>query len=294
MGKRNVLIPEKLVLELYESFTARAAGSLTEAVCFCMNEHFKFIHDERIVLEDVNKIRIAKLGSIVDGIITESVIHNSIGSGRKIDAEIQHNASKKLIKALIIGCFGANWREEYLKFYDEKGRLNLTQKEDMLRQNDFNDSPPEEPPSSNLIENERKTFARRIYIELTTRKAAISIDEGKDVIEEIYNSWYQLFCSIRKELKTLAISDSSQKNDSDRITTQANVILNEILRPHLTEHHARFRDWIEKSKMDPKFKKLNPQELQKQYPDYKQLFNSMKSTNERLAESARTLFNLAY
>jgi len=294
MGKRNVLIPEELVTDLYEDFTTRDSRSITEAVCYCMNEHFRIIHHEKIVLNEVSKIRIDHLGSILNGIITESVIQNAIGSGRKSTGEIQHSASKKLIKALMIGCYGEHWQKPYLKFYDQKGRLNLKQKKDILRQYNHTNSTLEKPLNLNSIENDYRTFARKIYIELTTRKAAIPIDEEKDVIEEIYNSWYQLFCSIRQELKTLMISNSSRESDSDTITIQANVILNEILRPHLTEHHARFRDWMEKSKMDSKYKKLTPQELQRQYPDYKQLFNSMKSTNDRLAESARTLFELAY
>ena len=45
--------------------------------------------------------------------------------------------------------------------------------------------------------NDNLYIANRIYIELTTRKAAIPIDENNDVIEEVYNSWYKLFGIIR-------------------------------------------------------------------------------------------------
>jgi hypothetical protein len=45
-------------------------------------------------------------------------------------------------------------------------------------------------------------IAHKIYIELITRKAAIEIEEGKDVIVEVYNSWYSLFQITREELKS--------------------------------------------------------------------------------------------
>lgn len=46
-------------------------------------------------------------------------------------------------------------------------------------------------------------IANRIHIELTTRKAAILINENDDSIEEIYDSWYKLFNIIRDEIKTV-------------------------------------------------------------------------------------------
>jgi hypothetical protein len=45
--------------------------------------------------------------------------------------------------------------------------------------------------------------AHRIYIELVTRKAAIPIDVDKDVLVEVYNSWYSMFKTIREEIKNL-------------------------------------------------------------------------------------------
>jgi hypothetical protein len=45
--------------------------------------------------------------------------------------------------------------------------------------------------------HENLYIANRIHIELTTRKAAILIDENNDSIEEIYDSWYKLFNIVR-------------------------------------------------------------------------------------------------
>ena len=113
--------------------------------------------------------------------------------------------------------------------------------------------------------SENLFVANRIYIELTTRKAAIPIDEENDVIEEIYNSWYNLFQIIRDEIKTLPgeyLKDHDPTNALIGLTTK---ILNEGLRPHLTLYQARFRKWYEIEKVKPENENLSPQEIQKKY-----------------------------
>ena len=129
---------------------------------------------------------------------------------------------------------------------------------------------------------EIKMFAKRLYIELTTRKAAIPIDEENDVIEEIYNSWYKLFCVIREEIKKFSVYCFVKQNDPVEIIDLSRKILNEVLRPHLTFHQAKFRRWLENAKQNAKYKSITPQELQKKYPDYQALKNSMKNVNEEL------------
>lgn len=126
---------------------------------------------------------------------------------------------------------------------------------------------------------ELKAFAARIYIELTTRKAAIPIDEENDVIVEIYDSWYKLFCIIREELKTLPMSFFKDNSNEESIVSLSQKLLNDVLRPHLTEHQAKFRAWFENAKRNPRNKSLSPQELQKKYPDYKDLSISLCTTN---------------
>lgn len=137
--------------------------------------------------------------------------------------------------------------------------------------------------SSSNEKNEEKIrmFANSLYIELTTRKASIPIDEDTDVIEEIYNSWYKLFCVIRDELKTVPIH-YSKDNNQETVISLAMKILNEVLRPHLTEHQAKYRNWLEKAKQNPKYKNMYPQELQRNYPDYNALMKSLKETNKML------------
>lgn len=140
------------------------------------------------------------------------------------------------------------------------------------------------------IEREIKIFAKRIYIELSTRKAGIPINEEKDVIEDIYNSWYKLFCIIRDELKALpAVCLKDRKIPGSAVYISFD-ILDNILRIHLTEYNAIYRSWLEKAKQNPSYKNLTPQELQKKYPDYNALIKSLKETNKRLINSAERLF----
>jgi len=139
--------------------------------------------------------------------------------------------------------------------------------------------------------SEIKMFAKRIYIELITRKVAIPIDEDSDVVEEIYNSWYRLFCIIRDELKTLPVDYLNDIENPESVVGLTMKILNEALRPHLTEYQAKYRDWLDTAKRNPKNKDITPQELQKKYPNYEALMESMKQVNKSLINTAKDFYD---
>lgn len=135
---------------------------------------------------------------------------------------------------------------------------------------------------------EIKQFAKRIYIELITRKAAMPIDFEKDVIEEIYNSWYSLYKNIRVELGSLP-ARNFQENSQKSPLGIAMEILRNILGPHLTEYQAKFRDWLAKAKKDSAFINLTPQEIQKKYPEYLTLTKSLYEVNCQLLDVSKKL-----
>ena len=135
-------------------------------------------------------------------------------------------------------------------------------------------------------------IANRIHIELTTRKAAILIDENNDSIEEIYDSWYKLFNIIRDEIKTVPGKYLKDHDPTKALIGLTRKILNKGLRPHLTEHQAKFRKWLENAKEEEINKRLSPQELQKKYPDFDNLVTSMKDVNLILANYANELDKL--
>jgi hypothetical protein len=135
-------------------------------------------------------------------------------------------------------------------------------------------------------------IANRIHIELTTRKAAILIDENNDSIEEIYDSWYKLFNIIRDEIKTVPGKYLKDHDPTKALIGLTRKILNDGLRPHLTEHHAKFRKWLLNAKEEAANKRLTPQELQRMYPDFENLVTSMKEVNLILANYANELDKL--
>jgi hypothetical protein len=135
-------------------------------------------------------------------------------------------------------------------------------------------------------------IANRIHIELTTRKAAILIDENNDSIEEIYNSWYDLFKIIREEIKSVPGKYLKDHDPTKALIGLTRRILNDGLRPHLTEHQAKFRKWLEVAKSEEVNKRLSPQDLQKSYPDFDNLVASMKEVNLILADYANELDKL--
>lgn len=135
-------------------------------------------------------------------------------------------------------------------------------------------------------------IANRIHIELTTRKAALLIDENNDNIEDIYDSWYKLFNIIRDEIKTVPGKYLKDHDPTKALLGLTRKILNDGLRPHLTEHQAKFRKWLENAKEEEINKRLSPQELQKKYPDFENLVTSMKDVNLILANYANELDKL--
>ena len=146
-----------------------------------------------------------------------------------------------------------------------------------------------------IIERNFKNIeiAYKIYIELITRKAAIKIEKEKDVIIEIYDSWYELFKIIRKELKSFSGELIYENEKSGELITLIIDVLNLGLRPHLTEYQAKFRKWYLNKLLEEEEKEIKerraPQEIQKEYPDYDKLINSLLSVNELLIEYSQNL-----
>lgn len=130
-------------------------------------------------------------------------------------------------------------------------------------------------------------IAHKIYIELITRKAAIEIEDGKDVIVEIYNSWYSLFKITRDELKSFNGKLLKDNNTSQELVFLLTDVLNKGLRPHLTEYQARFRKWY--SEQLDKNSEESPQKIQTNFEEYEELMSSMKNVNRTLIEYSEQL-----
>lgn len=134
-------------------------------------------------------------------------------------------------------------------------------------------------------------IAHRIYIELITRKAAMPIDNENDVIKEIYDSWYSLFQITRNEIKNISEESLQNYGATEELIKMATDILNKGLRPHLTQHQAKFRKWYDEELEYPNSKGKSPQEIQRNYPEYCELIESMVGVNKLLIEYAKQLNN---
>lgn len=136
-------------------------------------------------------------------------------------------------------------------------------------------------------------LAHKIYTELITRKGALIINPNEDVITEIYDSWYALFKITREELKLLS-GESILDNDSKELVEMVTKILNNGLRPHLTNYQARFRKWYGEQLEDPSNKGKSPQQIQKGFPEYNELVRSMQDVNCLLIEYCKQLRKFIY
>lgn len=132
-------------------------------------------------------------------------------------------------------------------------------------------------------------IAWKLYVQLTTRKAAIPIDPDHDIITEVYDSWYELFKSTREYLLELSTKDLEGNENAQQIVKLSLDVLNKGLRPHLTEWQGKYRRWYEKALDNPDYENLSPQEIQKQYPDYDQLIKSIQEVNTNLIQYADEL-----
>lgn len=124
-----------------------------------------------------------------------------------------------------------------------------------------------------------RQIAYSIWVELSTRKIGLPIDLDHDVVSEVYDSWYNFFGVTRELIKT--IPASKVRNDSTgKIIKLSIEILNEGLRPHLTQWQARYRRWYEHKTKD-NFE-MSLQDIQKDFPDYDALSSDLLTVNNRL------------
>ena len=135
-------------------------------------------------------------------------------------------------------------------------------------------------------------IANRIYIELVTRKAALPIEEDKDVIAEVYDSWHNLFGIIREEVKNVPGHYLRSHVSTKALIGLTTKILNEGLRPHLTEYQAKFIKWYKEELEKDSSKNLSPQAIQQKYDKYSELITDMKNVNQILINYSNELKKL--
>lgn len=120
------------------------------------------------------------------------------------------------------------------------------------------------------------------WVELSTRKIGIPIDESNDVIVEVYNSWYEFFGSSRELIKSIPVSKVRSNQSTREIVRISIQILNKDIRPHLTKWQAKYRRWWDEELKKPENTNLSPQEIQGKFPEFAELISEIKTVNFRL------------
>lgn len=135
-------------------------------------------------------------------------------------------------------------------------------------------------------------IAYKIWVELSTRKIGIKIDPEKDVIDEVYNSWYQFFRVTRELIKDIPASKIKREATKEIITLSVD-ILNKAMRPHLTQWQAIFRKWYNQE-LKKGHDNLSPQQIQGKFPKYEELIVDLLKVNGYLIKYCESMENLAF
>jgi hypothetical protein len=133
--------------------------------------------------------------------------------------------------------------------------------------------------------------AHKAWVELVTRKAALPFEEDHDLISEVYNSWYALFQEVRNLTKTIPAEMVRGSKDTHELVRLLVDALNKGLRPHLTRWQARFRHWYDEAPKKSPAK--SPQEIQRDYPHYRELVDDLIKVNKQLVEYAGIIRQIA-
>ena len=139
------------------------------------------------------------------------------------------------------------------------------------------------------LSNKELDIAWKIYVQLATRKAALEIDENEDSIEDIYNSWYELFTTTREYLTEMPAVELRGNANAQKIVNLAIDVLNKGLRPHLTKWQKKYKKWYNQTSNTHEYKDKDPQDIQRHFPEFDDLVKDMKSVNHGLMKYAEEL-----
>jgi hypothetical protein len=134
-------------------------------------------------------------------------------------------------------------------------------------------------------------IAYKIWVELSTRKIGIPIDTANDVISEIYDSWFNFFSVTRELIKDVPVQKFRRK-DTEQIVRLSIEVLNQGIRPHLTQWQARFRRWYENQLKQDANADVHPQDIQKKFPQFPELERDLLVVNQRLINYRQMMYEI--
>lgn len=121
-----------------------------------------------------------------------------------------------------------------------------------------------------------------LWVEMTTRKIGLPIDLERDLVLEVYDSWYAFFKSARDLAKAIPLHEDPTSPDLRQLVALSHAILNQGLRPHLERWQAKFRHWQRNGGDRSQASGLAPQEAQMLFPEWDALCEDLLASNRRL------------
>ena len=135
-------------------------------------------------------------------------------------------------------------------------------------------------------------LAHQAWIEIVTRKAGLPFDDEHDVIEEVFNSWYELFRQLRELSKDVPPPSLRTKHARALIKTLVDA-MNLGLRPVLTRWQARYRAWLAAERKALSGEWEEPQVTQRRYPHYEEMLADIRKVSGELQAFAVALDRIA-
>lgn len=135
-----------------------------------------------------------------------------------------------------------------------------------------------------------RIVAWKLYIQLSTRKAALPFDEKFDVISEVYDSLSTVFGVTRELLLELPPHEFERETGIAVLLLR---VMNDGLRPHLTQWQAEFRRWWEDALKSQANQGKSPQEVQRQFVRYAELVSHLIQANTELSKLSDELLAIA-
>lgn len=207
---------------------------------------------------------------------TSFVAENPVNAGRLMELTIGENLAVNFfvngwitIAALVILLVVVVWQvlqyRGYFKSFEiDQAEIGIGQLKFKLAPNDTD-----------------RQIAYKIWVELSTRKIGLAIDLEFDVVEEVYDSWHTFFGITRELIKDVPVR-KFRRPATEKIVGMSIEVLNEGLRPHLTKWQARFRRWYERQAKQEDFALKTPQEIQQEFPAFKDLAEDLLLVNKKL------------
>lgn len=139
-----------------------------------------------------------------------------------------------------------------------------------------------DPSRTKGLGAEAYRVAYGLWVEMTTRKIGLSIDLERDLVLEVYDSWYAFFKSARELAKAIPLHEDPSSRELRQLVALSHAILNHGLRPHLERWQARFRHWHRNGGDRSQASGLSPQEAQTLFTEWDALRDDLLASNRRL------------